>query len=339
MITNLRIYIIMITLFFFSQLTYADVPTFRKIVHLPVYLDVEMNLDFINRARLANYDTIVIGCYDLVRFESLPWLARPNAITKEQLMSIVKYAKRSGLDVVPEIPLLTHQENLFAKLQKYQLNKYTYNPLAPGTYEDIFKLIDEVISIFQPSAFHIGHDEVCGIGILKEKGLLPCNPALTADQFLADVIKIHNYLRGKGLEVWMWGDSLLDPSMSANPDKHYHGDASYSQIVDRLPKDIVICDWHYHTSSPDSSLRGGFPITDKFPSVDFFIGKGLRVIGATWNDQRTTKNFSSYIANLKNKQCIGMMATTWYHKQTDYDKVKNIIDYSSEIFWNIGRDK
>lgn len=338
MITNLRIYIIMITLFFFSQLTYADVPTFRKIVHLPVYLDVEMNLDFINRARLANYDTIVIGCYDRVRFESLPWLARPNAISKEQLMSIVKYAKRSGLDVVPEIPLLTHQENLFNKMAKYRFNSYTYNPTAAGLYEDVFKLIDEVISIFQPSSFHIGHDEVFGIGTLKD--LLPKGEkALTAEQFLTDVIKIHDYLRKKGLEVWMWGDSLLDPSMVDNPDKHYHGNAAYSKIVDRLPKDIVICDWHYHTSSPDSSLRGGFPITDKFPSVDFFVSKGFRVIGATWNEQRTTKNFTSYITNLRSKQCIGMMASTWYHKQTDYDKVKNIIDYSSEIFWNAGRDK
>jgi hypothetical protein len=94
-------------------------------------------------------------------------------------------------------------------------------------------------------------------------------------------------------------------------------------LRNQIPKDVVICDWHYF----DQALQS-------FPSADAFIQTGHDILGATWNVEKTTKSFSQYLAR-RSKATRGMIATTWYFTQRkDWDTVNRIIKISGESFWN-----
>jgi hypothetical protein len=241
------------------------------------------------------------------------------------------------MEVIPELRFLSHQHKDFLVLGAYpdlMYNEKTYNPENEKVYKIVLPYIDEVISTVNPKAIHIGHDEVYGISG-RDAG---AEDALPAKLFKEDVLKIHAYLKRKNIKTWMWGDMLITPSEF--PEMHpgsINGNEEYARLRKEIPKDIVICDWHYR----DFSKNEGKSL--KFPSLRAFSDEGFEVLGATFRDPYVTRQFAAYAASLDNPKVKGMMATTWSFlrkgaqngRQSDnYESFDNLIHYSAEAFWN-----
>jgi hypothetical protein len=65
-----------------------------------------------------------------------------------------------------------------------------------------------------------------------------------AELFAGEVRAIHNHLALKNRELFIWGDRLIDGKTTGLGE----WEASYNntyRAVDMIPKDVVICDWHY----------------------------------------------------------------------------------------------
>lgn len=66
--------------------------------------------------------------------------------------------------------------------------------------------------------------------------------------YLYDVILLHDFLRRRGVDTWIWGDMLINlsesPDMNLKP-MYFTSDGYGKKVRDALPRDIVICDWHY----------------------------------------------------------------------------------------------
>jgi len=327
-----------------------------RALHIGEFFSKKELKDWIKKMRFSHFNTLVIrlgkprtNIIALKRFKLFPekltinWFLKiKECINIQDFQEIVKYAKENGLDLVPEIKFLTHQEKFIADTYpEFMFNKLTYDPQNEKLYTNvIFPLLNDIIEIVHPKAIHIGHDEVAGRErAFFRKNLNPWEVMLPADLFLKDVIKLHDYLKRQGIKTWMWGDMLLSqkefPTMLK---RHLHGVKEYNKLRKLLPKDIVICDWHYFDEKKD------------FPSSFAFIKEGYRVIGVTWFKENTIKNFTKYIANLPYNN-LGMMATTWKGalrkkiKQKgikDNQKIKlianqiidEIIKKSGNIFWN-----
>jgi len=279
----------------------------------------------VDEAKKAGFNVIVVQLTDGVKLDKAPWTPRSDAWSKKEFISWVEYVRNIGMEFVPEVKFLTHQEKFFQKESRLMFNSKTYDPRQSEVYKKVFAIIDEVIELSHPKAFHIGHDEVAGFNLKsKEKWLKPDEPVLPADLFYQDVMKIYNYLKTKNIEIWMWGDMLISPDefleLSSGSLKAFHGTLpGYGKdLRAKLPKDIVICDWHYKDDQED------------FPSLSVMQKEGFRVIGATWVNERTIKNFSKYASKHK---AYGMMATTWWHVQKrNWDVVERIIKVSGENF-------
>ena len=200
-------------------------------------------------------------------------------------------------------------------------NAVTYDPRQEAVYKLVFPLLDEIIALIHPRAIHIGHDEVMGWNkAYAAKMLRPNEHMLPDDLFLKDTLRVHDYLKAHGIETWMWGDMLISPEefpgMLAS---ELHGGSGYGKALrNQLPRDIVICDWHYDDDQPD------------FPSLVAMSKEGFRVIGSTWKKPETIRNFSRYAAR---HGAYGMMATTWFHVQRkEWDVVERIIRESGDAF-------
>ena len=65
-----------------------------------------------------------------------------------------------------------------------------------------------------------------------------------AELFAGEVTAIRNHLADKGRQLWIWGDRLIDGKTTGMG----MWEASYNntyRAIDMIPKDVMICDWHY----------------------------------------------------------------------------------------------
>jgi hypothetical protein len=278
----------------------------------------------IDQAHEHHFNMLVLGVFNAVRFDSMP-LGKEKVPTWSvpEFVEVVEYARSKGLDVVPELKLLSHQEHFFAKYRPDLLfNATTYEPRNPEVYAQVYKVLDEIIRLVKPRAIHIGHDEVAGFNAYTEKKWLGRGRVmLPAHLFLEDVKRLHAYLENKGVETWMWGDMLSSPDEYPElKRKSLHGTKlRYGpELRKKLPKSIVICDYRYGDD------------LDEFPTSRTFVNEGFRVIGTTFKRFETTEKFSHFASR---NGLEGMIATTWFHVQKkNWDDVGEIIRTSGRIF-------
>ncbi len=244
------------------------------------------------------------------RYSSHPEAAEADPIEAEDAGRLAKTARDSGVSLVPMYNCLGHQswrEKPGALLRAHpEFNEAPdLDPTAEGFYcaswcpshpdvnPLVFDLFDELIDAFEASAFHVGMDEVFIIGHCPR-----CRDTSNADLFAKAVNDYHGHLvGGRGVEMMVWGDRLLDArSMGYGLWESSENDTH--PAVDRVPTDIVMCDWHYENM-------------DDFPSVSFFQEKGFRVWPAGWNKEKSIRKLVEVARRDATPKMLGYMATTW----------------------------
>ena len=280
-------------------------------------------LQMVDMAHAAGFNTIIVQLTWGLRLDNAPWKASSGAWSRDEFLEWVTYVRDKGMVVIPEVKLLTHQIKLFQNnYLDLMFNTDTYDPRKEEVYVKVFQLLNEIITLIHPKAIHIGHDEVAGHSEQSAKvWLREGEMILPANLFLEDVIRIHAFLKNRGVETWMWGDMLIRPDEFLEMRESYlHGSTSgYGKTLrDKLPRDIVICDWHYADKQSE------------FPSISTMKKEGFRVLGATWRNETTIHNFSRYAAS---HGASGMIATTWFYvPKREWDVVERIIKISGEVF-------
>jgi hypothetical protein len=104
-------------------------------------------------------------------------------------------------------------------------------------------------------------------------------------------------VRTRGVEMLMWGDRLIDGEKMryGKWESSLYGTAA---AVDMIPRDIIICDWHYKRRR-------------EYPSIPMFLEKGFRVLPAGWNRIEATEALIRYAGQQKSPNMLGHLFTTW----------------------------
>lgn len=287
-----------------------------RAIHLLSY-DTDSDLEALgqNLEALAKQgiNVIVLEVDYSFAFKSHPELRRgTNPITPEGARKFADLCKKFGIRLIPQFQAVGHQswkENTFPLLTVYPQFDLTpgafpnnegiycreWDVLNPEVWKIAFKLMDEIIDAFRADAFHVGMDEVFLLGSDKSPSTKGKDPAVL---FANAVKELHQHLVGKRkVEMLMWGDRLIDAA------KYDYGEWEAAKngtapALDLIPKDIIICDWHYEA-------RAGYP------SIPMFIERGFRVVPAGWNDVDATKAFINYSHTQKHQKLLGYMFTTW----------------------------
>ncbi|QHW34780.1 family 20 glycosylhydrolase [Paenibacillus rhizovicinus] len=181
-------------------------------------------------------------------------------LSQAQVSDIVGYCKERFLDVIPEVPSLSHCDYLLInhpEIRERHNDPYpdTYCPSDERSYALLFDVLDEVLDVFEPRTVHIGHDELYSIGLCDKCKGKP------AEQLYADDIKrIHAYLQERGAQTMIWSEKLLNAVTSDG--KTYGGSerrmvdydtgvymgetipATY-KAIDLVPRDIVMMHWYW----------------------------------------------------------------------------------------------
>lgn len=291
------------------------------------------------RVLRGHYNYVLFSIHNSVAFTAIKPYLREDAMSKSEFKMLVDHYRMHDLEVIPNFAFLSHQERAFIthdKIGNLLYNRKTINPYSKEAQAIVKNVIDETIKLVQPKAIHIGHDEVVGH---NQKQIDQYGPILDSKAFLHSVRYIHSYLKKKKVKTWIWGDMFLyAPDFPEMHSGALNGPKSYRNLVDSIPKDIFICDWHY------KHYKGKLKTKLDFSSIDFFLARNLDVAGATYNQKEFTQQFANYCAVKANTKFNSMLATTWHKllkgttKATkSNDQLKEfdtILQGSANYFWN-----
>lgn len=250
------------------------------------------------------------------QFTRHPEVAEPGALSAENVRELAAACKDAGIRLIPQINLLGHQswaKNTGALLRahpefdetpgKYPDNQgiycRSYCPLHPKVHEVVFDLIDELAEATGADAFHVGMDEVF---LLGEDDCSRCRGRDKADLFAREVRALHDHLAESKRTMWMWGDRFLDGE-TTGIGKWEASVINTSRAINLVPKDIVICDWHYERALPTTEHFAieGFPVLAcPWRKPDVALGQ-LEAI------RRVRSHATEAIAN----RMQGVLQTTW----------------------------
>ena len=252
-------------------------------------------------------------------FKSHPELRRgTNPITRAGARRFAAACRKQHIRLIPEFQSLGHQS---WKAETFPLlTVYPKFDLTPGAFPNndgiycrewdptnrevwrvVFELIDEIIDAFHADALHVGMDEVFLLGSEQSPATKGQDPGAL---FAKAVNELHKHLAGKRkVEMLMWGDRLIDGKKFelGEWEASINGTAA---AVDLIPKDIIICPWHYEQR-------------ESYPSIPLFLEKGFRVLPASWKNVEATKALIQFNRAHAGPKLLGNMFTTWGVKKEE----------------------
>lgn len=290
-----------------------------RAIHLmaPKPADVPVLVRFLREAApKESLNTLVLEVNYRFQYRKRPEVIDANPLSREDVASIVAAAKQAGVRLIPMINLLGHQswaKTTFGLLRshpefdetpkKYPNNEgiycRSYCPLHPELRPVLFDLIDELMEVFGADTFHAGMDEVF---ILADENCPRCRGRLPADLFAGEVIALRDHLAKSGRKLWIWGDRLLDGAASGAGKWEASFNGTWTAI-DRIPRDVLICDWHYEKAVPGAA---------------FFAMYGFNVISSPWRKPEVALAQIDAMRSMRAQanpaiasRMQGLMQTTW----------------------------
>ncbi len=249
-------------------------------------------------------------------YRSRPEFANPSALGKKEVRRIAAACREARIELIPQINCLGHQSwgkragALLAKHPEFDETpgKYpdnegiycrSYCPLHPEVHKVLFDLIDELAEACEAKSFHVGMDEVF---IMGDKDCPRCGGKNPAELFAGEVKILHEHLTKIGRRMWMWGDRFIDGKKTGIGKWEATENATHPAI-DMVPKDIVLCDWHYGKAHE---------------TPRFFAEKGFGVVACPWKDPLVALAQLAHIRSIRDEKdktiagrALGMVQTTW----------------------------
>jgi hypothetical protein len=266
----------------------------------------------IRLAALLKFNYAIIEPWGTYKSEKHPWRAWPNAnMTKAETKRLVKLGKELGITLIPQINTYGHASFSRGVSQKHSALDMNpeYEPLFepggwnwclsnPETRRVLKELIAEIHDNFDcPPYFHLGFDEA------TKQSCPECikhsNTKLVADH----LISLVDFLKSRGARAMVWHDMFLDKKDARWKGFVACGNKETALALDKLPKDIIICDWQYSYGKMNE-------VRKDWPTIAYFASKGFPVAGCPWRNFNAMKPMCDFI--VKNKG-FGFIETTWHH--------------------------
>ncbi len=242
-------------------------------------------------------------------FRSHPEMAAADGLTVEDCRHIASVARTHFVEIIPSINCLGHQS--WAKKTGTLLTAHpefdetpalppdnpgiycrSWCPSNPDVAPFVGDLMDELIAAFGATSFHCGMDEVFILGECPR-----CKGKDNAELFARAVNDLHAHLAKHKIGMMIWGDRLIDSAATGNSKWEASANGTAPAIT-RIPKDIVLCDWHYGKAQD-------------FPSVKVLSDAGFQVWPSGWNSAENAGQLALYGLRIGSPHLVGYLATTW----------------------------
>ena len=159
-------------------------------------------------------------------------------MTIHDLAGMADYCQNIFIKFVPGLHGPSHANWLTSKLPELILpgyNNYDADPVHTSFFENYFLIQNELIKAAKPDYFHTMNDEWWH----KATGEVSLNHAgqNKRDIFLNTILKIHNSLTNRGIQMMMHSDMLQQSCNGGKPFDNYLN-------LEKMPRDIIMLHWN-----------------------------------------------------------------------------------------------
>ena len=245
---------------------------------------------------MARYKLNVYSPYieDIFAFKSHPLIGRGRGdLTGAEVKELDAYAKQYHVELIPIFETLGHWENILSLPEYKNYAEFPGAHTLNVSYEAVYKMLDEMIgelsAAFSSPYFNMAADESWDVGLGANKARVAASDLATVHsehyKRLFDIIRKHNKT------PMMYGDVILN-----NP-----------PILDKIPKDVIIVDWHYGAQ-------------EQYPSPVVFRNAGFPYVvsPAVWNFTGPFPNYINTMINIRNLNrdgfrngSLGLLTSNW----------------------------
>ncbi len=204
-------------------------------------VDPEFFKDYLRRTVIRQkLNMIVFLVGQGVQSDTHPEVDGPAAWSKETMREIIDMCRSYGVEPVPGQNSLGHANWLCIPHNELAEDGDVHQICTtnPESKRIMLEMYQELIDLFDAKYFHVGLDEVrWNTHQLPEDQRCPlCAGKDKRDIFVEWVQMLHGFLTDQDVEMMMWGDMILPGHNGGVP-------FNLKDTVDRLPKDVIICNW------------------------------------------------------------------------------------------------
>ncbi len=265
--------------------------------------NLEYIRSFINFAAKCGYNYLALHLKGRIRTRSFPYKSPSESYSPDDMRKIVDYAAKKKMAVLPIVETFGHVEQFLecpelahlAELRdgregRFAKARMAFCPSLEGTREFLENYLAEIAELFPSEYFHAGCDEVWDIGYcdLCRKRL---ETETQADIFGKHLNLVHGIVARKLQKRMIIWDDLFD---------------LYPQALRALPRDIIMCAWHYDKLIEKPFGHCGGPQTDK---LALYAKLGFKSIFAP--AVFSIRNVESFSAYAMNRNILGGLLTVW----------------------------
>ena len=182
-------------------------------------------------------------------------------------------------------------------------------------YDLVDENVADLVSLLDTKTWFVGCDEIRHAGTCASCSAYLENGGTLGELLAMGIAKVRESIlkHQPGSRIVIWND-MFSPLMNATRPFHLNPEPFGTKGVDKLPKDVIVADWHCGRLKED---------------MDYFTGRGFTVVGALFYD---AKDLVSSEANLRicleNPNCRGAIYTTW---RKDYRLLADFGDMMREM--------
>lgn len=336
---------------FGKEIPPMKITDYPAIAYRAVHLDTKHHLDRMDYYyrmvdKLARYkvNAIIWELEDKLRFTRRPEVAAPNAISKQEMQALCRYAKERNVEISPLVQGLGHAGFVLKhhwELRENPASDWEFCPSDPRTYEVQFDLyLDALEAMPYGKYLHVGGDEITAIGIDER-----CK-ATGKSAFELQMIwlkKVCQFAVDHGRTPIFWDDMplkyagiwelALSDKTEEEVAKEWNTD-KLDKAIDLFPKECVYMRWKYEDATSPAHQR----------LLKWYSDKGLKVMGATaasagdspFLPRKNTR--SEYVRGFNRlvaqNHLEGILATAWDDGSPHLETVWRGYIAQAEFGWN-----
>lgn len=332
---------------------FMKITDYPAISYRAVHLDTKHHLDrteyyyrMIDRLARYKINGIIWELEDKLRYSRRPEIGAPNAISKQEMQAICRYAKERHIDISPLVQGLGHAGFILKhhwELRENPASDWEFCPSDPRTYEVQFDLYRDALEAMPESKYlHVGGDEITAIGIddrCKATGKSPFELQMVWLKKVCDFAVSH----GRTPIFWddmplkyadLWG--LITNDLSDEEVLKNWNTSRLDEAIKMFPQDCIYMRWQY--GDPTGLAHRLL--------LDWYHKNGLRVMAATAasmgdtpfmprNNSRAQyiRDFSELVAQ---NNLEGILSTAWDDGSPHLETVMRGFIAQAEYGWNPG---
>ena len=181
-------------------------------------------------------------------------------LTNEEMLELDQHCRRHHVELVPNLQSFGHMRHILSLPQYQHLAEtelcWSLAPTVPEAYRLLDDLYADLLPAFSSLQINVNCDETWDLGQGRsEQRMEEIGPGRL---YLEHLLRVHDLVASYGRRMQMWGDIVLN----------------YPEVIDDLPADITLLDWHYEAA-------------DTYPSIALFAERGRRFLvcpgTSSWN--------------------------------------------------------